>query len=866
MISLKSVGTFVVWVSLLFLPLVASSALATSRALVVTGLSGSSENSENFARLALETKRLLVERGIPLENITVIGGKSSSRDEILKALDEAKTADEEFWLVLYGHAGRSQGNVPAFQVTGPRLTVNDLKSALDAIPARQFVVIGTSDSGSFLPVLQSSRRSVVSATKMEAETDQPWFPAAWVEAFAENPKASFPWLAAKASKMVSDRYQNTSMAQLEHARLADPVTGTILEPPFGVNLEAKPEIAASPGNSTPTPVDIADIEVKITDPNAVWEDQPATEETRKMIADAKAIPNPDEHSAIMLDQKVGLTVEDDRTTDRRLFQRVYLTREDAVSTWANAFLPQSPPLVTTKLEVARVIQPDGSATVFNPAKLPEATDCTSGTCGAMAMVYLPKARPGCIVEIGYRVRQMLNASLPEVTETLEIQRDIPVLSTQIEIKVPEKKTYHVALKNSDATAEESVDHGRKIYRWTLGPQKAAESLPGDAPASEWVTWLGVSSLPSWDAFAVWYRRIANGSDFIDDTVRKTAKDLTATAKTREEKIQRLFEFVSAMRYVAVEIGVQGFRPRTPVQVLNNRFGDCKDKANLLIALLRASGIDANFVLLNRGSATDITFPSWQFNHAICMVPGEGNKPDLWLDATDSVTPYGFVPPGDAGRQGFVFSKDKAEFKVVGGTPDTSVLADVWDLKQNPEGGWSGTFQRTGKGLAEYQLRETFHGLSPAQRRDAISSAISKLWPDSDTSQARVSDVSSLTEAVKVQSQVVSAGTLLPLPDFPWLKGFSAPDRDRPLQINDGQPFMTRQTVRLTYTGEAPSPLPAPLALSVAGQNLTVTWKQIDAHTVERTATAEIKKPIISATEYAEIRKALHAWNAAVASR
>lgn len=801
-----------------------------------------------------------------MENITVIGGNSLSREEILKALDEAKAADEEFWLVLYGHAGRSQGNVPAFQVAGPRLTANDLKTALDAIPARQYVVIGTSDSGGFLPILQSPRRSVVSATKMEAETDQPWFPAAWVEAFAENPKASFPWLAAKASKTVSDHYQNTSMAQLEHARLADPVTGTILEPPFGVDLEARPEVAASPGNSTPSAVDIADIEVKMNDPNAVWEDQPATEETKKLIAAAKALPNPDDHSAIMLEQRVGLTVEDDRTTDHRVFQRVYLNREDAVAQWANAFLPQSPPAVTTKLEVARVIQPDGSATVFNPAKLPQATDCTSGVCGAMAMVYLPKAKPGCIVEIGYRIRATLNASLPEVTETLPIQREIPVQSTQIEIRVPEKKIYHVALKNFDSTAEESTDHGRKIYRWKLGPQDAAESLPGDPSSSEWMAWLGVSSLPSWDDFAAWYRRIANGSDAIDDTVRKTAKDLTATAKTREEKIQRLFEFVSAMRYVAVEMGVQGFRPRTPQQVLSNRFGDCKDKANLLIALLKSSGIEANFVLLNRGGATDVTFPSWQFNHAICLVPGDGKTPDLWLDATDSVTPYGYVPPGDAGRQGFVFSKDKAEFKLVGGTPETSVLSDAWELKQNPEGGWSGAFQRTGKGLSEYQLREMFHGLTPAQRRSAISSAISKVWPDSDASQARVSDVSSLQETVKVQAQVVSAGDKLPLPAFPWDGMFSSPERNRPLRINDGQPFTARQTVRLTYAGDAPSPLPAPLALAVAGQNLSVTWKQIDSRTVERTAVAEIKNPLIPSADYAEVRKALHAWNAAIAAR
>lgn len=865
MTSLKSVGASVAWISLVCVALLPAPSIAASRALVVSGLSGSSANSEEFARLSVETKRLLVERGIPLENITLLGDKVG-RADILKALADAKAADDEFWLVLYGHSARSQGGVPAFQVSGPRLTANDLKSSLDAIPARQFILIGTNDSGSFLPILQSSRRSVVSATKMEAESEQPRFPAAWIAAFAENPKAAFPWIAARASQLVSDGYKNASLAQIEHARLADPVTGTILEPPFGVNLEAKPEVAASSGNSTPTPVDIADIEVKITDPNALWEDQPATEETKKLIAEAKAIPNPDEHSAIMMEQRVGLTVEEDRTTDRRLFQRVYLAREDAVAEWANAFLPQSPPIVTTRLEVARVIQPDGSATVFNPAKLPAATDCTSGVCGAMAMVYLPKAGPGCIVEIGYRVRQMLNAALPEVTETLSVQQKIPALATQIEIKVPEKKIYHVALKNSEASPVVSVDHGRKIYRWTLGPQKAAESLPGDPPSSEWVSWLGVSSLPSWDDFAVWYRRIAAGSDAIDDTVRETARNLTATAKTREEKIQRLFEFVSALRYVAVELGIQGFRPRTPAQVLNNRFGDCKDKANLLIALLKASGIEADFVLLNRGSATDVSLPSWQFNHAICHVPAEGKSPELWLDATDSVTPYGYVPPGDAGRQGFVIGEDKAEFKVVGGTPETSVLADTWVLQQNAEGGWSGTFQRTGKGLAEYTLRETFHGLTPAQRRHVISASISALWPDSDASGVRVSDVSSLGETVKVEAQVASSDSRLPLPDFPWLRGFSAPERDRPLQINDGQPFTTRQTVRLTYIDAAPQPQPSPLALSVGGQNLTVTWKQIDAHTIERTAMVEIKKPVISPAEYTEVRKALHTWNTSIAAR
>jgi hypothetical protein len=71
---------------------------------------------------------------------------------------------------------------------------------------------------------------------------------------------------------------------------------------------------------------------------------------------------------------------------------------------------------------------------------------------------------------------------------------------------------------------------------------------------------------------------------------------------------------------------------------------------------------------------------------------------------------------------------------------------------------------------------------------------------------------------------------------------------------------------LTYTDGAPQPLPTPLTLSAGGQNLAVTWKQIDAHTIERTAMVEIRKPVISPAEYAEVRKALRTWTTSIAAR
>ena len=838
---------------------------ASSSALIVTGLSGSSQNTEEFERLAAETKRVLSERGIPTEQIGVLGGKVT-REAVLQKLQAAATgsADDEFWLVLYGHGGKSQGGEPAFQISGPRLTAKDLKSALDAIPARQFVFIGTGGSGAFLPPLQNARRTVLSATKSDGEGDLPRFPAEWVRAFSENPKAAFPAVAARAAELTGEKYQKENLAQGEHARLADPVTGSILEPPFGADLVAakdNPAVAALPVRLA----NASDIKIEIRKPDAEWEQQSATAETKAIVAAARETPNPDGYAALLLEQRLGFTIEADRTTDRQVYRRVFIAGNEAVDEWANQFFPQSPPILTTKLEMARVIQPDGSATVFNPAKLPACTDPEAG-CGAMSMVYLPGAKAGCVIEIGYRTRAMLDATLPHVSETIPLLHGAPSLKTSLEIRVPEKPVHRVVLNNASAQAQESSENGRRVFRWQLGALPAAEPLPGDPPWQQWAAHAAISSLPSWNEFAEWYRRLARGSDEIDGTVKKMAAQLADGATSRTDKIRRDFEFVSALRYVAIEIGVQGFRPRTPAQVLANRYGDCKDKANLLVALMLCQGIDANFVLLNRGGSTDVTFPSWQFNHAIAFVgraPDAGQPEDLWLDATDSVTPFGFVPPGDHGRDALVLGKDSADFKKVSGhSPDASEIRDEWDLAQDNRG-WHGSFHRVATGLAEDELRRMFRGLSPRQREVQLYRMLAENWPGADFDKASIRNVGDVRSEVEIRAEATAPAGGLPVLSASALEMFGAPTRSRALWLNDGQPLVLTQTVRLHDPSRTPEKLPAPLQSEVAGEKCSVVWERAGSGTATRTAKFELANPVVPPASYSALRKAVGEWNAAL---
>jgi RNA polymerase sigma factor (sigma-70 family) len=206
-------------------------------ALIVAGLLAS-DAPEPVELLAAQTKSNLVSRGWDAGRVEILSGKVT-REQILDKLHGFSGLERgEFWLILLGQCAKTQSGLPAFQVAGPRLSAPDLKTALDAIPGRQFVFIATGNAGGFLPVLRDARRTVLAATQAEGEPDQPRFLPAWVKEFEATPKAPLAEIAARAAEDVSKQCRDANMAQSEHAQLADPAAGKILDAPFGVNAGA----------------------------------------------------------------------------------------------------------------------------------------------------------------------------------------------------------------------------------------------------------------------------------------------------------------------------------------------------------------------------------------------------------------------------------------------------------------------------------------------------------------------------------------------------------------------------------------------------------------------------------------------------
>jgi hypothetical protein len=108
-----------------------------------------------------------------------------------------------------------------------------------------------------------------------------------------------------------------------------------------------------------------------------------------------------------------------------------------------------------------------------------------------------------------------------------------------------------------------------------------------------------------------------------------------------------------VRYTGIEFGEAAQIPRTPAETLTRRYGDCKDQAAVLVAMLRAAGIPAHLALLRSGVGQDIEpdLPGIGiFDHAIVYVPGE---PDLWADPTDPFARFNELPLSDQGRMAMI---------------------------------------------------------------------------------------------------------------------------------------------------------------------------------------------------------------------
>ena len=139
----------------------------------------------------------------------------------------------------------------------------------------------------------------------------------------------------------------------------------------------------------------------------------------------------------------------------------------------------------------------------------------------------------------------------------------------------------------------------------------------------------------------WYKSLVNSVDENPAILKDKVKELTASAKTDEEKIKKIYYWVQDnIRYIAFEDGLAGFRPDASQNVFQKRYGDCKGMANLTCKMLKEAGFDARLTWIGtKRIVYDYTIPSLVVdNHMICTLIKDGKK--YYLDGTEKYNSFG----------------------------------------------------------------------------------------------------------------------------------------------------------------------------------------------------------------------------------
>ena len=261
----------------------------------------------------------------------------------------------------------------------------------------------------------------------------------------------------------------------------------------------------------------------------------------------------------------------------------------------------------------------------------------------------PQLTPGDLVEIEYQLLPAveLNAWAGYYAR-MNLFRDVlPTrLRRQVVIAPTSMRLYAVERGLGPAVVRQTGEETTRIWEMRdIGAQPLEALSPG---ASEEGPYLHLSTIGSMEEFGRWYSSLLEGGLMLDENLRLRAQQILERNLTDRDKVQAVYESVQrSTGYIALEFGVHSYRPYPVATVERRGFGDCKDKAAMIVALLRAVGVPAEFAMVRTRSAGNVAAEAYSvqlFNHAMAYVP----EFNLYLDGTAEYATLGELPPDDQG--------------------------------------------------------------------------------------------------------------------------------------------------------------------------------------------------------------------------
>ena len=319
------------------------------------------------------------------------------------------------------------------------------------------------------------------------------------------------------------------------------------------------------------------------------------------------------------------------------------------------------------------------------------------------------------------------------------------------------KQKYVKVVSPDYKAEISQQADRRVYRWTHSnltvKEKDPDEIPRRIPPNPDVQ---VTTFANWEEVGRWYRGLEKEPLAITPPVQAKAAELTKGLTGDTEKIRAIYNFVSLkFHYIGLDFGIGRYQPHAADDVLDNGYGDCKDKHTLLAALLKAAGYEAWPVLIHTQRKLDPDVPSpAQFNHMITAVPREGSY--LWLDTTPEVARYRLLMPLLRNKEALVIPNDgPAKLMTTPANPPAPQAQEFsMSGKLDAGGTFTGHAEQSYEGDTEILLRMAFRQVPESNWKELTQSLSQGLNFGGDVSNVKVTPPDQLDQPFHISYDYV----------------------------------------------------------------------------------------------------------------
>lgn len=494
----------------------------------------------------------------------------------------------------------------------------------------------------------------------------------------------------------------------------------------------------------------------------------------------------------------------------------------------------------------------------------------------------PGADPGGIV--AWEIEEQLPNYFRE--DTWSFQNEVPTVHSVYELDLP--AGWHEEAVWSHCARVSPTEVAPNHFRWEEA------NIPGmdlsDVPlAPSWSALAGhmtvhfaADPLPQgnalWTRIGNWYTSLAAPRSEGGADVAAAARSLAGSGDfmARLDKVATFMQ--QQIRYVAIEIGIGGWQPHAAEDVFRSRYGDCKDKATLMIAMLDAVGIRATWVSVDhRRGRIDPDAPSLFGDHMITAIeipPGYENprlkavvtarngKRYLIFDPTNEYVAIGELPENEQGGYGVLAAGEDSQviqLPVLSPDADTTQRSATFSL--DSDGTLKGDVTVLRSGASSWRLRDAFSMESAKEQREALEQSLQQDFSTFTLADEKTQNVRQLDQPLELQYQVTapsyakSAGGLLlvrarVLGDL--ARGLVDQPRTVPISFDGAGTWKDNFDVKIPV-GYAIDDVPDPVNVDVgfATYHSTVKADGTDLHYQREYV---LKKVELDAQEYEKLRK------------